>query len=144
MLPTLLLLASCRLPDTSGGHDDTGAGRDSATDDSALPIDASTDSHDSKDPGNDDPFYGMGWVCTVERVRLDAVGLVGLWGDPEHDDAVAADGSGDVFGWTGSTWDYVGGLDNGAIAIDGGDDGSVWVIGFREAFVRQASVWSQL
>ena len=144
MFPTLLLLPSCRVPDPSGGHEDTGLREDSATDDSAPPLHDSTLPSDSGDSGTDDPFYGMGWVCTVERVRLDAVGLVGLWSDPKNDDAVAADGYGAVFGWTGSTWDYVGGLDHGAIAVDGGDDGAVWVIGFREAYVRQTSVWSRL
>jgi hypothetical protein len=142
MVPTLFLLASCHAPDASGGDDDTGAGRDSTGDDSA-PADDSALPYDSEDSGGDDPFHGMGWVCTVDRVRLDAIGLVGLWGDPGHADAIAADGNGAVFGWSGSTWDYVGGLDRGAIAIDGGDDGSVWVIGYREAFVRESSVWSR-
>ena len=142
MFPTLLLLASCRLPEPSGGHDTRG-GHDSAPDDSGVPIDDSSRGPDSDDSG-DDPFFGMGWVCAVDGVRLDQIGIVALWGDPENDDVVAADANGAVFGWTGSTWEPVGGLDNGAIAVDGGDDGSVWVIGFREAFVRQTSVWSQI
>jgi hypothetical protein len=143
MSPALFLLASCHTPDAGIAGDDTGTGHDSGTDDSA-PDDDSTDSRDTDDSGGDDPFYGMGWVCTVERERLDAVGLVGLWGDAEREDAVAADANGAVFAWSGTTWEYVGGLDDGAIALDGGDDGSVWVVGFREAFVRQTSGWTRL
>jgi hypothetical protein len=121
-----------------GSDDDTGTARDSVDD--SAPIDDSTDSHDS----GDDPFYGMGWVCTVERIRLDMVGLVGLWGDAAQSDAVAADRNGAVFAWSGATWEPVGGLDDGAIAVDGADDGTVWVVGDGDAFVRQTSVWTRL
>jgi len=139
MGPLLLLLAchSGSDPDDSSTPVD-----DSVPPDDSLPPDDSVPPDDTSDDTGTKPPPAPVWSCTIEPFHLDMSGALGAWSDPDKSDGLVLDQDGAIHGWTGSGWQTIESIDGTGRAIDGGTDGTVWVVGNApDARVREDGSW---
>jgi hypothetical protein len=141
MAPLLFLLA-CTSP---GEPDDSSRPTDDDSDtevDDSTPPDDSIPTDDTSDDTGTKPPPDPVWSCALESTHLDMNGAVGAWSDPALGDGLVVDMAGAIHGWTGSGWQTIDSLDGPGRAIDGGSDGTVWVVGVAsDARVREDGTW---